>query len=333
MSDLRTNRRLRRELDSLVLQQLLEPNQAARLAERYPVEPWDVSLLGRVFSILGVLAAAAGLKILVGAHLRLMLLGEVGLGLAVPGCLLLARYLRRRRGLRITAAAIELAAGLALQGWTVLMAIEFSTGSENWPALVGVQTALLVGLAYLLQNRLVLGHACVVAFFWFGAETGYISGWGAYWLGMNYPARFLLAGLVAIAVGRGHMLGWCGRYQLFARVYLHFGLSVLNLALWFFALFGYFELEPRWDGTESERLAFSLLWALCAGGMLFAGVRWSLRLLRGYGLTFLVINLYTFYFQFVVARSAELWWLHLLLIGGSLVGLGVFVDRWRRNSG
>ncbi|MFN6887354.1 DUF2157 domain-containing protein, partial [Proteus mirabilis] len=34
---------------------------------------------------------------------------------------------------------------------------------------------------------------------WFGAKTGYMSGWGAYWLGMNYPIRFVLFGSALLA--------------------------------------------------------------------------------------------------------------------------------------
>jgi hypothetical protein len=35
---------------------------------------------------------------------------------------------------------------------------------------------------------------------WFGAETGYVSGWGAYWLGMNYPVRFIFFGGALLAL-------------------------------------------------------------------------------------------------------------------------------------
>jgi hypothetical protein len=46
---------------------------------------------------------------------------------------------------------------------------------------------------------------------WFGAETGYMSGWGAYWLGMNYPVRFIFFGGALLA------LCWVLRAMLQAR--------------------------------------------------------------------------------------------------------------------
>jgi len=42
---------------------------------------------------------------------------------------------------------------------------------------------------------------------------------------------------------------------------------------------------------------------------------------------FLIINVYTFYFQFVAARSPEFWWGHMLLVGGSLLALGFQMER------
>jgi hypothetical protein len=104
---------------------------------------------------------------------------------------------------------------------------------------------------------------------------------------------------------------------------------VLNLALWFFALFGYFDGTDyfRWTGKETERVLFSTVWAAVGFASLLLGARFQLKLARGYGLTFLVIDLYTFYFQFIAAHSFELWFVHLLLVGGSMVAGGLWLER------
>jgi hypothetical protein len=222
---------------------------------------------------------------------------------------------------------------MALQGLITALAIDFSTGSKNWPALIGICAGAVLLCAYVLNNRLVLVLALADAFVWFGGETGYASDWGAYWLGMNYPARFIAAGLVTLGLAYIHTEAGTEKLRGFSRVYLHYGLLILNLALWFFALFGYFENdEVRFTGNEGQRVAFSALWLAVSVGSLVAGSRLGQRALRGYGLTFLFINLYTFYFQFLVAHSPELWWIHLLLTGGSLVAVGVFLEhRLRRD--
>jgi hypothetical protein len=321
------NRRIAGELDLLVAQQVLTAAQARHIAERYPVTRWDILVLVRWFTILGAVTAGAGLVILSKEYVNALRLGEAGLVLATAGFVLLGRYLAQSKGLVKTGAALEMAGGFALQGLTFLLAIDFSTGSKNWPALLGVQAALLVTLSYLLENRLVLIHACVCFFIFFGGETGYVSGWGVYWLAMTYPVRFLAAGVAFLGMAWVHATQLRDPYQAFSRVYAHLGLLDIHLALWFMAVFGYFEKEVRWSGNSGERLAFSVLWGLVSlGSFVLAGTTGQ-RILRSYGLTFLVINLYTFYFQFVVAHSLEAWWLHLLLVGGSLVWVGFFLER------
>ncbi len=62
-----------------------------------------------------------------------------------------------------------------------------------------------IGIYYLCDIRSLVSIELVWIFAllslgsWFGAETGYVSGWGAYYLGMNYPMRFVLFGIVLLA--------------------------------------------------------------------------------------------------------------------------------------
>jgi hypothetical protein len=324
------NRRIAAELDELVQLQVLSPGESRKIAERYPTTPWDILVLVRWFTILGAVTAGAGMIILAKEYVNAMRLGEIGLLAATVGLIFLGRYLARERNLEKTGAALEMAGGFALQGLTFLLAVDFSTGSKNWPALIGVQAAALAALAYLLGNRLVLIHAGVCFFVFFGGETGYISGWGAYWLAMTYPVRFLAMGIVFLVVAWLHATLMRGEYQGFSRVYAHLGLLDIHLALWFLAVFGYFEKEVRWSDNNGERLAFSALWAFVSVACLLLAGTTGQRVLRSYGMTFLVIIVYTFYFQFVAWNSAEVWWLHLLLVGGSLVWVGFMLERQLR---
>jgi len=321
------NRSIVAELDSLRASGLLTPEQADKIACRYPTERWDILVLVRWFTIIGAVCAGAGVLLLAKEIVNAMRLGEVALAATTFGLILLARWLMQTRGLVKTGAALQMTAGFALQAFTTLLAIDFSTGSDNWPALVGMQAALLTGLAYCLQNRLILIHAGVCFFVFFGGETGYVSGWGAYWMKMNYPVRFVGAGLVFLGIAWLHATRLRGAYQSFARVYAHLGLLVIHLALWFLSVFGYFEDQVSWTDNTGQRILFSVLWAGVSLACLWLAGTMGQRMLRGYGLTFLIINAYTFYFQFVVAHSAEGWFVHLLLVGGSLVWLGFWLER------
>jgi hypothetical protein len=301
----------------------------ARIAERYPVGRWQIVSLIRWFSILGAVSAGVGLLLLARHLADLQSLIEVGLAVLTLACLWEGRRLELRRGMIRVGNALQLLGAAALQGFSFAIALRFSSGSENWPAVLGVDCLLLLGLAYALGNRLILIYAAVNFYLWFGGSTGYVSGWGVYWLGMTYPIRFLGAGAFALVVAYLHYRLVTGVYQSFSRVYFHFGLLITHLALWFLSLFGIFEESVLWSEAIGERLIFSMLWAIVSGACFLGAVRSGLGLLRGYGLTFLIINLYTFYFQFVVTHSTEMWFLHLLLVGGSMVALGMRVERLR----
>jgi hypothetical protein len=320
------NRGIQRELEGVTELGLLEPAQRARIAELYPATPWNILVLARWFTILGATTMGAGVLVLarhLGTPVRL---AEVGCTAAFAA-LLAASPVLGRRGLGRTRASAELMAGFALQGLVVALALDFSTGSDNWPAAVGLSTALLVPLAYVIGNRLVLIHALVNFFVWFGGETGYVSGWGAYWLGMTYPVRFLGIGLVSLGVAHAHALYLSGQRQAFARVYFHFGLLILNLSLWFLSVFGVYDEHVQWDGTDGQRVVFSFVWGLVSIAGLHLAGRLGQRALRSYALVFLVIDVYTFYFQFIAYHSAEAWFLHLLIAGGSLVAVGSRLEK------
>jgi hypothetical protein len=317
------------ELHALAAQGVIDAGQLARLAERYPVGRWDWMRLVRAFTLFGALGMAAGLAVLAPRLVDVKNLLDGGLAVVTIALLAGGHRLARAHSLPRAGAALQLCGGLSLQALTVTLAAHYSTGSKNWPALVGVDALLAFALAYLLSNRLLLIQACANACVFFGAETGYVSGWGVYWMSMNYPARFLLAGAVALGVGWAHARFLTGAWQSFSRVYAHFGLLISHLALWFLALFGWFENRVEWRGNEGQRLAFSVGWAAISFACLLAGSRLNQRVLRGYGLTFLLIDLYTAYFQFIAYKSAPLWFFHLLLVGGSLLALGYLLEHKR----
>ena len=327
------NQSIHSELDELVARDILDANQAATLKERYPTTAWDFLVLIRAFIVLGVLTAITGLIILVREYMNWWLISESGLFMISMLSLASGYQAKKHRAIPILGESLELTGAVALQGLTVVLAIHYYTGSKNWPALLGLDSLLMIILAYITANRLVLWYACANFFFYFGAETGYVSGWGAYYLGMTYPVRFLAAGAATLVLSWLHGLVIRGRWAKFSRIYAHFGLLITNLAFWFLSLFGYYkDSNVRWSDTNGERLVFSFLWAFVSVASIFAGAKIGLRLLRGYGLTFLIINLYTFYFQFVIANTGSFWFLHLLLIGGSLLWLGFHLERGIRNS-
>ena len=262
------NRRVRRELDELLREGLLDAATHGRLCERYPTEGWDWRSLGRWFLIFGAVSMMAGLAIL-GRTLFEFTLTKlaVALGVATLASFGGAQWLKRTRPALVwTRLSVELLGGLLLIGLTFTLGAIYSTGSGNWPALLLIDLVLLISLSYARRNVLLLVLSAVVFFAWFGGFTGYASGWGAYWFGMNYPLRFLMAAIVMIAVAVIHQqseAGLLARYRGFCKVWLSAGLFFAEMALWLLSLFGNFDRASEWwyQAGAAELVLFNALWA------------------------------------------------------------------------
>ncbi|MCC9000865.1 MAG: hypothetical protein LM522_15475, partial [Candidatus Contendobacter sp.] len=182
---------------------------------------------------------------------------------------------------------------------------------------------------------LLLVLSAVVFFSWFGGFTGYASGWGAYWFGMNYPLRFVAAAAVMIAIAVIHQQsekGWLAPFRGFFKVWLSSGLFFAEMALWLLSLFGNFDLAS--DGWHragvAELVLFNGLWAGLNVILIGLGARLTMRMLTGYGATFLIIQIYTLFFAHLAEDFGLL--LSLLIAGGGALGLTFYLEQRRRGN-
>lgn len=85
----------------------------------------------------------------------------------------------------------------ALFLWQLGMALDNGSGNAALLFLFGCVIYGVIG--YLGRSGLIWLFCLLALGSYFGTSTGYASGWGAYWLGMNYPIRFVLFGGVLLA--------------------------------------------------------------------------------------------------------------------------------------
>ncbi|MDD2335993.1 MAG: hypothetical protein PHD01_05390 [Geobacteraceae bacterium] len=188
----------------------------------------------------------------------------------------------------------------------------FDTGMKHYSILFLMASVLymLLGLWFPSKQVWIFGLLSLGA--WMGTETGYVSGGGMYFLGMNYPMRFVVFGAVLTAVG---IWGWRtlekGTFtkqtpdSFFQRlIFLSpqtkvVGLLNLFIALWIMSIFGNYGDYEIWHETPQYEL---LHWALLFGAAAIVAIWYGLRnddaVTRGFGLTFLFINLYTRFFEY-----------------------------------
>lgn len=172
------------------------------------------------------------------------------------------------------------------------------TGSGHFSLLL-LLAAIIYGLLGLcFPSTLVWVFSLLSLGSWFGAETGYASGWGAYYLGMNYPLRFVLFGLALIMCGSYVFNRWQTR-KAFLRPTKAMGLLYLFIALWILSIFGNYGDADAWQRAKQiELFHWSVLFAAAAIGAIYHGVKYDDGMTRGFGLTFIFINLYTRFFEY-----------------------------------
>lgn len=142
------NRWVRRELDKLLRQGLLDEATHAQLGERYPVAGWDWRSLGRWFLIFGAVSVMAGLVIL-GHTLFEFTLEKLAVLLSVATLASFGGgswFKNTRPHLTWSALSLELLGGLLLIGLTFTLGMIYSTGSGNWPALLLIDLVVLISL-------------------------------------------------------------------------------------------------------------------------------------------------------------------------------------------
>jgi hypothetical protein len=174
----------------------------------------------------------------------------------------------------------------------------------------------LVGLHY--RSTMIWIFALLSLGSWLGTETGYMSGWGAYWLGMNYPLRFVFFGALVTAGSMPFLK--LKVYESFYRPTYIMGLLYLFIALWILSIFGNYGDWDQWHEVKQyELFGWSLLFGAAALGAIYQGLRFDNGIARGFGITFLFINLYTRFFEycwnsihkaiFFAVLGLSFWWL------------------------
>lgn len=132
---------------------------------------------------------------------------------------------------------------------------------------------------------------------WVLSQTNYLADSSGYFLGMNLPLRFVFVGLFvsALSLGTAHR----SQYSHLKEPTLFVGLLYLLTALWLLSIFGNYEDLASWSKVRQiELLHWSFIAGIACITILYIGIRSDNTLCRSFGITFLLINLYTRYFEY-----------------------------------
>jgi hypothetical protein len=173
----------------------------------------------------------------------------------------------------------------------------FDNGSGHFSLLFLLSVFVYGFLGYRMDSRLIWLFALVSLGSWFGTETGYQTRWSFYFLGMNYPLRFVLFGLVL--VGGVYTLKRQKWFERFWELTYVVGLLYLFMSLWLLSIFGNLgSIDTWWHIRQISLFYWGIISAAVACGFLFYGLKTKDVISREFGITFLLIFIYTKYFEY-----------------------------------
>ncbi|MDN4164276.1 hypothetical protein QWY31_02120 [Cytophagales bacterium LB-30] len=178
------------------------------------------------------------------------------------------------------------------------LGLALNNDSGHFSLLILLATLVYAVIGIWLQSRLVWFFSLISLGAWFGTETGYLSQWDAYYFGMNYPLRFALLGLGIILLS--FVMAQWARLEAFISLTRLVGVAHLLLSLWVLSITGNYGDWELWLEASQVRM---ITWVALAFASSCAVIYWGLKTqdewLRGFGISFLFLFLYTQYFVFL----------------------------------
>ncbi len=158
------------------------------------------------------------------------------------------------------------------------------------------------GIAIFLRSTLLWVAAIVALAGWWGAQTHYWSGGSYQFMGMNYPLRMTVFGLVIWA--SSFVIGKIQPTAFLKETTYTVGLLLFLIAGWTLSIFGNYADYEGWKALKQSHFWFwALGFTLILAGMLYYAFQYKQETLRDLCLVFFLLNIYTRYFEYFWDRT------------------------------
>jgi len=299
---------------------IVDEQTAGRLSDSIAIASFDwqrtaryafiISIFCVIIAVGAVLADEILMKLLMRifnapAAIKCVFFGAISAAIFWYGLYLRTRYPHRVYGNE----SVFFLGVLALAAAVFFLGVAIDTGTGHYSILFLIASVLYSLLGLWFPSKLVWVFGLLSLGAWMGTETGYVSGHGMYFLGMNYPLRFVIFGAALTGLGLlgqhsfitagANSSGFKDRLLSMSPQTKVIGLLNLFIALWIMSIFGNYGDMTQWHKVRQyELLHWSFLFGAVAIAAIWYGLRHDDGVLRGFGLTFLFINLYTRFFEY-----------------------------------
>jgi uncharacterized membrane protein len=297
-------RLLRQAIENWSAGGIIDAKQAEAMRDSIGAWPSQRQQLAQYFFIIAVSSALLAFgalfldeKILEQLR-RSFLLSNYTIAFAAAVLTAISFWLVQRRHRHLSETAYE--AYLIPGGLCTLVALTYFCkevgAGAGYTFLTGLCALVLFAEAAGFRSR-VLWVGCLLALMgWFGAFST-VHAHHNLFLGLNYPARFSVFGLLII--GLSWLLGTSARTKQFQGITYHAGILICFTGLWGVSVFGNFGSLDAWQTVRQARmLPYAIATGASLAGSLFLGIRRNDAVLRDYSILFLLLHLYTRYFEY-----------------------------------
>lgn len=196
----------------------------------------------------------------------------------------------------------------------------------TYTAFLSMALPVLMVLSISFRSKALWIGSVIASVAWFYSFSRWL-GHDHRFLGMNYPVRFTAFGMAIIGVS--YIQQFFAPAQFARRITYVSGMMLFFTALWQVSVFGNYNSLADWQQVRQVHvLAYSLVFGLAAAGSFYLGIRFKDDIARDFGVLFLLINLYTRYFEyFWDAMNKGIFFLILAITFGLL---GWLLERRRK---
>ena len=208
---------------------------------------------------------------------------------------------------------------LSTAGAIIFFGKMMDNGSQHFSILLLISTIIYLVLGWLVKSKQIWIFGLISLAGWFGTETAYQTDWSNYFMGMNYPLRFMFFGAILFTVFQ--FLKHIKSFEIFYNVSTSIALLYLFCSLWLLSIFGnYGDIDSWYSSDASEHVLWMLILAFIAGGFLFHGLKYGYDKHREFGIFFIIINIYSRYFEFFWAPMHKTIFFAILAISFWFIG-------------
>lgn len=235
-------------------------------------------------------------------------------------------YVRKKQPeLSRTAYEIYLVVG-ALTSLIALTYICKETGfGGKYSGFLFAAAVLLFTLSLLFRSR----------FLWIAGILGFMGFYGAItalysvqdrFLGMNYPIRFTLFGLLVIGVS--YLQAKVKSIEDTSRITFIAGMIIFFTGMWGVSVFGNYSDMNAWAQVRQVQvITYGILFAIAAGISFYLGIKYRDDVARDFGIFFLLVNLYSRYFEFFWDNMNK--GVFFLVLAISFYGVGRWLEKYK----